>query len=109
MLHERDESLGACDFSLFFQKTPPDLIDNGLYKEIALAMETGSHRRVSVKLVAKKLGAEMVLKERRTSWTTLPIPLVPIPLVPSSIITLRRVKKPQISTACKLPSNEGHR
>ena len=41
----------------FFETTPSDLIRDGLYKDLALALMCGRHRDVSIALLAKKLGA----------------------------------------------------
>ena len=49
--------LGGCQFSRFFQTTPQDLIDDGLYKAIAIAIHPGAHRAVSLSLVAMACGA----------------------------------------------------
>ena len=57
MLHENGLERGGCHFARFFQTTPGDLIDDGIYSEIALALYDGVHREVSLRLVAEKLGA----------------------------------------------------
>ena len=57
MVHENDASKGACDFDSFFGRTPQGLIDQGIYKEIAIALHTRPHRAVSLALVAQALGA----------------------------------------------------
>ena len=46
MVHENDPTKDGCPFSRFFQTTPMDLIADGLYKTIAVAMHTGPHREV---------------------------------------------------------------
>jgi len=61
MAHEKDEGRFGCAFSTFFQTTPQELIDQDLYKELAIGF-VGSelhalHRLVSQKLFAKALGA----------------------------------------------------
>ena len=52
-------TFGPCldRFSHFFQSTPQDLIDDGLYKTIALALHPMPHREVSLALVAQACGA----------------------------------------------------
>ncbi|KAL1498455.1 hypothetical protein AB1Y20_013780 [Prymnesium parvum] len=60
MLHERSDDLGAVEFGVFFERTPEDLIDNGLYAKLAVPMESGSHRQISLKLAAKAMGATLV-------------------------------------------------
>ena len=57
MLHENDEARDGCPFSRFFETTPKDLIQDGLYKALALAWYPGAFRPVSVSLVAAALGA----------------------------------------------------
>jgi len=58
MAHENDEDRSGCAFSTFFETTPQELIDQDLYKELAIGF-VGSelHRPVSRKLFAKALGA----------------------------------------------------
>jgi len=63
-VHECDPALGGCVFEHLFQSTPQDLINTGLYKRIAVPLEAGSHRQISLALVAKELGAATV---RRSS------------------------------------------
>ena len=57
MVHENDPSKGGCDFDSFFGRTPQKLIDEGIYKEIAIALHTAPHRAISLALVAQALGA----------------------------------------------------
>ena len=57
MVHENDPSKGGCEFGTFFGTTPQKLIDEGVYKEIAIALHTPPHRAVSLALVAQALGA----------------------------------------------------
>ena len=58
MVHENDPDQGSCEFANFFQTTPPDLIQAGLYKALAIPFMSGkSHRKVSHALFAKELGA----------------------------------------------------
>ena len=54
MLHENDEAVGGCEFSRFFETTPHDLIVDGLYKALALALFPGPFWPVSVVLVAQQ-------------------------------------------------------
>ena len=69
MLHENDPARDGCEFSNFFQTTPADLIDDGLYNTLALAMYIGEHRRVSLKLAAMAFGAK---KQGRNFFSYLP-------------------------------------
>ena len=57
MLHENGLERGGCHFARFFQTTPGDLIDDGIYSQLALALYDGVHREVSLRLVAETLGA----------------------------------------------------
>ena len=57
MVHENDPSKGGCEFGTFFATTPQRLIEEGIYKEIAIALHTPPHRAVSLALVAQALGA----------------------------------------------------
>ena len=66
LLHENDMEDGGCEFGRFFSTTPQDLIAGGLYKALALAYYPGPFRRVSLTLVAKKLGA--VSKSGNLPW-----------------------------------------
>ena len=53
-----DSERGGCDFARFFRTTPLDLIDGGLYKALAFSCYPGYHRKASLALLAKALGAE---------------------------------------------------
>ena len=55
MAHENDAAKGGCAFDSFFRVTPQDLISDGLYGPIAVALHTGEHRRVSMQLLAEAL------------------------------------------------------
>ena len=57
LVHENDPSKGGCEFGTFFATTPQGLIEEGIYKEIAIALHTPPHRAVSLALVAQALGA----------------------------------------------------
>ena len=57
LVHEADPSKGGCEFGTFFGTTPQGLIDEGIYKEIAIALHTPPHRSISLTLVAQALGA----------------------------------------------------
>ena len=65
MLHENDRERHGCEFGHFFTTTPPDLIQDGLYKALALACYPGSHRAVSMALAARALGA---VSSGQPSW-----------------------------------------
>jgi len=58
MVHENDGARGGCDFSIFFDgRTPQDLMQSGIYNDLALALYSGAFFPVSVALVADALGA----------------------------------------------------
>ena len=57
LVHENDLAKGGCEFGSLFGTTPQKLIDEGIYKEIAIALHTPPHRAVSLALVAQALGA----------------------------------------------------
>uniref|UniRef100_A0A7S3FG59 Uncharacterized protein n=1 Tax=Haptolina ericina TaxID=156174 RepID=A0A7S3FG59_9EUKA len=58
MVHENDADRNGCDFATFFQITPKDLVEAGLYNALAIAFVSGeTHRKVSRALLAKALGA----------------------------------------------------
>ena len=68
MIHENDEGKNGCPFATFFETTPADLIANGLYKALATAFVSGEeHRKVSVVLFAKVLGANSRLRRSSSS------------------------------------------
>uniref|UniRef100_A0A0D3KIZ3 Uncharacterized protein n=1 Tax=Emiliania huxleyi (strain CCMP1516) TaxID=280463 RepID=A0A0D3KIZ3_EMIH1 len=50
-------ALRGCQFSRFFEVTPQELIAGGLYKDLAKSCFPGRHRKVSLVLLAKSLGA----------------------------------------------------
>eukprot|EP00964_Phaeocystis_antarctica_P014198 scaffold7814_cov70-Phaeocystis_antarctica.AAC.6 len=69
MVHENDKEKGGCEFGDFFGTTPQELIDDGIYSAIAIALHTPPHRAVSLALVAQALGATQG-KGRRLSRMT---------------------------------------
>mmetsp|Transcript_16065 Transcript_16065/g.36663 ORF Transcript_16065/g.36663 Transcript_16065/m.36663 type:complete len:138 (+) Transcript_16065:3-416(+) len=56
LVHETVPERGGMEFGKLFQTTPQDLIHDGLYKELAIMLADGEHRKVSYALVAKQLG-----------------------------------------------------
>jgi len=60
MAHENDPDLGGCEFAKFFETTPQELINAGLYNALAIACFPGLHHEVSLVLLAKALGATPV-------------------------------------------------
>jgi hypothetical protein len=59
MLHENDPKRGGCAFARFFQTTPGDLIDAGLFDRLAVAMHAREYRQVSMLMAAKAIGASV--------------------------------------------------
>ena len=57
MAHENDSDRGGCIFGYFFQTTPEDLINVGLYKKIATAFHQEPLRPISHVMLAKEIGA----------------------------------------------------
>ena len=55
LLHAKN----SCEFGLFFQTTPPDLIADGLYKMVALELLPAPHDAVSAVHLAKAAGAKV--------------------------------------------------
>ena len=55
--HECDPARAGCEFAKFFTTTPEDLLAEGLYSQLAIALQPGAHREVSLALCAKSLGA----------------------------------------------------
>jgi hypothetical protein len=52
---------GGCEFGIFFDgRTPQDLIDDGIYYNIAVALHSGQFWPVSAALAAKGLDATTV-------------------------------------------------
>ena len=70
MVHENDLARGGCSFGIFFDgRTPQDLLQEGLYKALALALYSDDFWPVSVALVATAgLGAHR--GRGRGSFTT---------------------------------------
>jgi len=66
LVHEADPAKGGCDFGTFFGTTPQGLIDEGIYKDIAIALHTPPHRAISLALVAQALGASKGAARRRS-------------------------------------------
>jgi len=60
MAHENDLDRGGCEFAKFFETTPQELINAGLYNALAIACFPGLHHEVSLVLLAKALGATPV-------------------------------------------------
>jgi hypothetical protein len=53
MLHENDMDNGGCEFARFFDTTPQDLVDGGLYTALAFANYPGPFRPISIALTQK--------------------------------------------------------
>lgn len=57
LVHENDAARGGCEFGQFFGTTPPGLVEEGIYHDIAIALHCLPHRTVSLALAAQALGA----------------------------------------------------
>jgi len=74
LVHENDPERDGCEFGRFFQTTPDDLIQRGIYKTVAVALHTEPYRSVSYALAAQALGAVEIAQGgqvRRISTTSL--------------------------------------
>ena len=57
LVHENDLARGGVpEFGTFFQQAPRELIENGLFKSLAIALHRDPYRRVSLSLAAKAFG-----------------------------------------------------
>ena len=66
MLHENDPAKYGCEFSVFFDgRTPSDLMQEGIYSALALALYPGEFQATSVALAALALGATEVSPRAR--------------------------------------------
>ncbi|KAL1511740.1 hypothetical protein AB1Y20_005028 [Prymnesium parvum] len=65
VLHEQDPAAGGVEFDRFLHLTPKDLVVNGLYKQIAVALYSGSHAGISYEEVLKSLGLS---KRKISNW-----------------------------------------
>jgi len=64
MIHENADEKDGCEFGTFFGTTPQDLIDDGLYRALAISFVSGvSHRKVSYSILAKTLGAKVATRK----------------------------------------------
>ena len=70
MVHETDVTRGGCEFATFFSTTPQDLIRDGLYKALALALYSGPFWPASVALVARALGAAEARRGAHSAFRT---------------------------------------
>lgn len=65
LVHERAAEKGGCPFSYFFQTTPRALVERGLYNTLADPWFNGTHRMISIRITAQRMGAKKAM-------TTLP-------------------------------------
>ncbi|KAL1520403.1 hypothetical protein AB1Y20_021989 [Prymnesium parvum] len=59
MVHENCAEHAGCDFSIFFNTTPRDLINGGLYDVLASPVYPTPHRELSLALAAKGLREQL--------------------------------------------------
>ena len=57
MLHENDPASGGCPFEVFFETCPQDLIADGIFQSLAIALHPQPHREVSLCLAYLAMGA----------------------------------------------------
>ena len=55
-MHEKCNPEG-CEFAEVMSHTPGDLLENGLYNDVATPLHEGLHRAVSLLIAAKAMGA----------------------------------------------------
>ena len=60
LVHEMCPNRHGCAFDRFFRTTPGDLLDEGLYRKIAVACHPAPYRKTSLALVARACGARSV-------------------------------------------------
>jgi hypothetical protein len=60
LVHECDPLRDGCGFDRFLQSTPQDLINTGLYRRLAVPLQPGAHRVISIHLLARELGASKI-------------------------------------------------
>ena len=65
LAHENDVSKGGGPFARLFQTTPKDLVDDGLYHDIAIALYDGPHRAIGVAMLGQALGARSQIGSSR--------------------------------------------
>ena len=70
MAHENDAVRGGCIFGHCFEVTPRDLINDGLYNDLAVGCHSGPHRKVSIALLANALGATKQTAQSRVRRAT---------------------------------------
>lgn len=70
LAHENDKDKGGCEFGTLFSTTPQGLINEGIYKDIAIALHTPPHRAISLALLAQACGATKDAARTRKSRLT---------------------------------------
>jgi len=65
LVHECDPLRDGCGFDRFLQSTPQDLINTGLYRRLAVPLQPGAHRVISIHLLARELGASKISSRLR--------------------------------------------
>ncbi|KAL1508306.1 hypothetical protein AB1Y20_004417 [Prymnesium parvum] len=60
MIHENDGKRGGCPCARFFDTTPPALITDGLYSDLAIPFFPKPHLAVSLKMFERALGGRSV-------------------------------------------------
>ena len=65
LVHECDPLRDGCGFDRILQSTPQDLINTGLYRRLAVPLQPGAHRVISIHLLARELGASKISSRLR--------------------------------------------
>ena len=61
LVHENNLARGGVpEFGTFFQQAPRELIEDGLFKSLAITLHCSPYRRVSLSLAAKAFGGVRV-------------------------------------------------
>jgi len=62
MVQEQDLKKGACDFSHTIRQTPPELVVNGLYNNLAVPLyELAEYRKISLRQILLTMGAKPII------------------------------------------------
>jgi hypothetical protein len=75
MIHQNDKNNHGCEFGHFFAVTPEDLIQDGLYRALALPLHPEPFLQVSSCLIARALGAVDVSNAASSAAKALKQPL----------------------------------
>ena len=57
LIHENDTARKGCEFARFFSVTPPELLERGIFRDLANAWFFETYREIGIKLTAQRMGA----------------------------------------------------